>query len=603
MNTHVVPSVDCDLPGVAFAGRRSRERHRRPPWRAQPVSIAQPALSIQTIGPVAISWNGEALPLPASRKTRALLGYLVLCARPQRRERLCELLWEVPDDPRAALRWSLSKLRPLVNVGGETRLIADREQVRIQIDPVRVDFEHIAAVASGEEAVGEDTTAHGLAEAWECANRVLMEDCELSNQPTFSAWLDHKRTELVRLRVKLARRLAQAPDLSLEESEVWAERWWLDAPFDPAAAQHAVLARRKLGREREAVALADQMERAFRDAGLEPPDFSICPFEVAPATGPAAGPPHADAARVPARVAPATLDSGPSIAPEAADGPAVPHQSIRFTEAQDGVSLAWAVAGDKEHPALLKAGTWPSHLELDWGAPIWSGLYRSLTDSFRFIRYDERGCGLSDWMVPEISLARSVGDLERVVDAAGLDRFPLLGMSHGAAAAITYAARHPERVSHLVLVGGFAAGWRHTASAEEVREREAVMVLAERGWGRTNPSYRHLLSQTLMPSATAEDLAEFDAVQRRTTSTENVMRVFDMISTIDVRPLLKDVRAATLVLHSRNDIYVPVGAGRALAAQIPNAEFAGLDSDNHFLLGREPATADLVAAVRRFLGR
>ena len=130
-------------------------------------------------------------------------------------------------------------------------------------------------------------------------------------------------------------------------------------------------------------------------------------------------------------------------------------------------------------------------------------MFRELANSFHFIRYDERGCGLSDWDVPEISFESFVADLESVVDAAGLDRFPLLGISQGAAVSIEYAARHPDRVSHLILFGGYPAGWRHTASTDEAREREAVMVLTETGWGRENPSYRHLFSRTFMPSATS----------------------------------------------------------------------------------------------------
>ncbi|WP_146619971.1 alpha/beta hydrolase [Acuticoccus sediminis] len=555
--------------GVTTGGRRPRERQRRPAWRPQPVSEPPRTLTVQTCGPVEIALDGEILALPASRKTRALLGYLVLCGRPQRRERLCELFWEIPDDPRAALRWSLSKLRPLVNAAGETLLISDRDQVSIDTAPISVDAHRIDTCATRE-----DIPVTRLEEAWESASRLLLENCELTNQPAFSAWLEQKRTEMVRLRIRIARRLATSTELTPDEADKWAERWRADAPFDPSAAQQSVLARRKLGREHEATTMADAMDRSFREAGLQPPDFSPPVYEVA-------GAPK-DALCV------------------GEDNPA-PHQTIRFTQSDDAVTLAWTALGRPGCMPLVKSGCWPSHLELDWGTPVWGDLYRSLADDFRFVRYDERGTGLSDWTVPEISFERSVADLERVVDAAGFERVPLLGISHGAAVSIEFAARHPERVSHLILVGGYAAGWRHTASAEEIREREAVMLLTERGWSRANPYLRHILSQERIPGASAAELKRFDEVQSCSTSPANAARILDVMARIDVRERLRHVAAPTLVVHSRNDAFVPVSAGRALAAEIPCAEFVGLESENHLLLGREPATATLVAAIRRFL--
>jgi pimeloyl-ACP methyl ester carboxylesterase len=156
-------------------------------------------------------------------------------------------------------------------------------------------------------------------------------------------------------------------------------------------------------------------------------------------------------------------------------------------------------------------------------------------------------------------------------------------------------------VSHLILFGSYAAGWRHTATPEQVREREAVMVLTETGWGQTNPSYRHLFSQTFMPDATLEELAWFDEFQKSTTSPENAVRFLHAFADIDVRHRLKDVTAPTLVLHCRGDLRIPIASGRALASQIPNAQFIGLDSNNHLLLGRESASAEFIDAVRRFL--
>ncbi len=278
-------------------------------------------------------------------------------------------------------------------------------------------------------------------------------------------------------------------------------------------------------------------------------------------------------------------------------------QSVRFCKAKDGTKLAWAKVGvQKENPPLVKAANWLTHLELDWEAPIWSPLFRALAQQRCLVRYDERGCGLSDWDVADISLESFVTDLEAVVDAAGLDRFPLLGISQGASVSIEFAARHPERVSHLILFGGYAAGWRHTASPEEVREREAVMVLTEAGWGRDDPSYRHIFSQTFMPTATAEELSWFDEFQRRTTSPANAVRFLRAFADIDVRERLSTLAVPTLVLHSNGDRRIPVKTGTDLAATIPNAQFIGLDSDNHLLLGREAASSEFVKAIDWFLG-
>ena len=211
----------------------------------------------------------------------------------------------------------------------------------------------------------------------------------------------------------------------------------------------------------------------------------------------------------------------------------VPRQVVRFARADDQGPLAWSSAGAASNPPLIKTANWLSHLELDWEAPIWSPLFHDLTRTFRFIRYDGRGCGLSAREVPQVSFETMVSDLERVVDAAGLERFPLLGVSEGACIAIEYAARHPERVSHLILFGSFAAGWRHIATPEERREHEALMVLTEAGWERDNPCYRGLFSRSFMPDANSEELSWFDEFQRHTTSPTNAVRLLDAVSRID----------------------------------------------------------------------
>ncbi|MEV8542191.1 alpha/beta fold hydrolase, partial [Streptomyces sp. NPDC051572] len=132
------------------------------------------------------------------------------------------------------------------------------------------------------------------------------------------------------------------------------------------------------------------------------------------------------------------------------------HQTIRFCTADDGARIAYTSVGSG--PPLLKAANWMTHLDLEWSTPVWSHWLRGLARRRRLIRYDERGCGLSDWAVPSFTFDDWVDDLETVVEAAGLDRFPLLGVSQGGAVAVAYAVRHPERVSRLILAGGYARG-------------------------------------------------------------------------------------------------------------------------------------------------
>jgi len=299
---------------------------------------------------------------------------------------------------------------------------------------------------------------------------------------------------------------------------------------------------------------------------------------------------------------PAPLDAAPPEAPAApvTGRQLLQRQKVGFCLARDGARIAYGVVG--EGPPLVKAANWLNHLELDWDSPVWAPMFRELARDHRFIRYDERGNGLSDWSVADLSFEAFVDDLEAVVEGMGLERFPLIGISQGCAVAIAYAVRHPERVSHLILWGGYAAGWRIDASPEVQAEREAVITLVRHGWGRDDHAYRQIFSSTFMPSANLDELAWFNEFQRRTTSGENAARFLEAFASIDVRHLLGQVRCPTLVMHAKGDRRIPLSAAGALAAGIPGAELVTLDSDSHLLLGREPASEDFVAHVRDFIG-
>ncbi|HWM93738.1 MAG TPA: alpha/beta fold hydrolase, partial [Thermoanaerobaculia bacterium] len=222
---------------------------------------------------------------------------------------------------------------------------------------------------------------------------------------------------------------------------------------------------------------------------------------------------------------------------------------------------------------------------------------------FRFVRYDERGCGMSDWEVGNLGQERWTDDLESVVEAAGCrEPIVLLGISQGGAPAIEYAARHPERVSHLVLYGCYSQGWMKRGDESDRRRYEAMIELIEQGWGGSNPVFRQLFTSRFIPGGTDEQLNWFNDLCLKTTSAQNAARLLETRAHIDVRQRLGDVRVPTLVIHARNDQVIPLGSGKILASEIPGAEFVELDTANHVLLRDESAWRRFCEAVLDFTG-
>ena len=276
-------------------------------------------------------------------------------------------------------------------------------------------------------------------------------------------------------------------------------------------------------------------------------------------------------------------------------------QEIHFCTTTDGVRIAYATAG--MGTPLVKSANWLNHLEFDWRSPIWRHLLEEFARDHLLVRYDERGNGLSDWNVEDLSFEAFVRDLESVVDALGLERFPLLGISQGGSVAIAYAVRHPERVSHLILYGAYAQGWsKRGASPEEIERRKAALTLVKLGWGQDNPAFRQMWTTLYVPDATLEQMQWFNDLQRISTSPENAIRLSETFSTIDVLDLLPQLKVPTLVMHCRNESVVPFEEGRRLAALIPGARFVPLEGRNHLLLESEPAWTTFITEVRRFLG-
>jgi pimeloyl-ACP methyl ester carboxylesterase/DNA-binding SARP family transcriptional activator len=514
-------------------------------------------MRLRLLGPMAVIADGKAVQLPASRKTRALLGYLVAEAKPVRRERLTHLFWEVPDDPRGALRWSLSKLRGILG----DAIVADRESAALDPIGLDIDFAELKAAAANLADIPTETLERLSA----AASGPFMEDLDLAGCDDFNAWriatAEDVRVRLDRLCAELTAR-DLAPDRLLPHVRAWAERSPHDA--EPAEALCRLLI--AAGREEEAEAQRALLTRRLAEAGIPAP---------------------AAVRECPARDLPEEPAPHPIL-----------KQEIHFCQASDGTTLAYSVTGTG--PPIVKAANWLNHLEADLVSPLWRHWILALTSMRSLWRYDERGNGLSDWNAP-LDFEAFVDDLESVVDAAGLDRFDLLGISQGAAVAIAYSVRHPERVRKMHLWGGYALGWAHRGDPREIERREAMLELTRQGWAIDNPAYRQMFTSLYLPGASQEQEDYFNEMQRLTTSAENAAALQRVFGEIDVTDLLGQVTTPTLVGHSTRDAVVPFEAGRALAARIPGARFIAVESPNHLLLETDPGWPKYARVVEEFL--
>ncbi len=259
------------------------------------------------------------------------------------------------------------------------------------------------------------------------------------------------------------------------------------------------------------------------------------------------------------------------------------HQEVRFCRADDGVRLAWARHGSG--PPLLIVSCWLSHLQHDWQSPVWRHFLDDLGDVATVVRYDERGFGLSEWDVADFSLERRLADLETLVEAAGLSRFAVLGMSGGAPVALAYAHAHPERVTRMVLYGAMAAGGLRPEHSDE---EAAFLAMIRAGWARPDPLFRRVFTNAFIPDANEQQMEWMDELQRTSTNTDNAVCSRIARRQVDVSHLLPDIAAPTLVLHADDDRVAPAWGVR-LAAEIPDARLVMLDSRNHVLLADEPA--------------
>ena len=537
-------------------------------------------LRISVLGRLAVLRDGTKLQLPPSKKTRGLLAYLAVTARAHSRNRLCAMFWSLPDDPRAGLRWSLSRLRTMADTEDDRAIIADRDNVELNHDGVTVD---ILSLRDAARAGVASLPTEALRAAAEALESDFLEGLDLPDCEEFHSWCTAQREETRQLRARvlaaLIDRLRDAPAEALHHARVLS----LLEPADEGAQASLVRLLRATGRWREA-------DEQFQRAQKRLQEFSALPTGVLRRA--AQAPLQADAS-TPALAADSVPSGGPASFPTS--------QDMRFCRTADDVQIAYACTG--EGSPLVKVANWLNHLEFDWQSPVWNHFLHGLAAKHRLVRYDARGSGLSDWKVEDLSFAAFIRDLESVIDALRIDRLPLLGISQGAAISIAYAVRHPERVSHLVVYGGFARGLRRRGTRQAIEQADTLNAVIRHGWANENPAYRQLFTSLFIPGASLEQMQWFNDLQRVTTSPENALRMRAVFDEIDVVALLPKVRVPTLVLHCRDDAIVPFEEGRLIAANIPDARFIALEGRNHLILKNDPARARFLEEVTNFLRR
>lgn len=525
-------------------------------------------LMLALTGTLSVRLDGKALDLPPSKKARALLAYLAAADRPQRREHLVGLLWNDAEDGREGLRWCLSRLRKTLEPDGRERLSADRNTVALLTAQTDCDVRMLKQIATLTPTAA---STDSLIAAAEMVRGDFLAGLDLPDCYEFRLWCMAERESLRRIQMAILAALCDRLDPG-EQALGYARRRVLLEPEEETAHLALLDLLLALGRQSEAEAHVATARHQFENAGLAPPHRLIRRWAE-----------H--------KGAPRTITPPSAVA-------AAPGQRVQFCTAADGVRIAYIAAG--EGPRVLKTANWLSHLEHEITNPLSQHLIDTMGRGRQFIRYDRRGCGLSDRMSTRLGFEDSMLDLE-VVGSLFDDRpFDLFAVSGGCSLAIAYAARHPEKVRRMILIGGSPLGW-HNRSTDERATREALIELTRHGWGADNPAFRQVFTSMMFPDATPEQAVWFNELQRISSSAETAAQIMDQFGHYDVTGLLPQVQCPTLVLHSRNDAMVSVELGRQCAAGIPGAQFITLPSRNHIILESEPAWPLLKAEIEAFL--
>lgn len=516
-------------------------------------------IEIRLLGPFQVLLDGRPVPEDswARRDAAALVKLLALSRGCQlHREQVMDQLWPdlgveeaAPRLHKAAhfARKAIGRADAVV-LRGEMVSLLPGLRVRIDVD----DFEK-----SAREALASGSAAEAAAVLDRYAGEPLPAD-------PYADWAAEPRERLAGLRDRL-----------LRQAQRWHEILERD-PVDEAAHLELMRALARTGDLRAALRQFESLDRALRrELGTEPgPEARKLRDELAEALRDVGSMTPADVGRL--------------------------EQQIRFCRTADGVTIAYAGSGSG--PPLVRAANWLTHVDHDWNSSVWRHWLVDLSRKHRLIRYDERGCGLSDWDIEPPTFESWVQDLEAVVDSAGVDRFPLLGVSRAGPVAIAYATRHPERVTKLVLYGTYVQGRLARATSEEQRRLHRAQVeLARLGWGRDDPTFRQVFTSQFMPEASRELWDEFNELQRRTVSAENAALILEVGAGVDVTMEAASLRVPTLVLHARDDRRAPFEQGRLTASLIPDSRLVALESSNHILLADEPAWPVFLREVEAFL--
>jgi len=537
-------------------------------------------ISVSALGGLSIrSPVGEEITFP-TKKCRGLLVYLAISrGKPRSREHLAGLLWSrsAEEQARASLRQTLAALRkasevldiPLLNVGTDNIALATEAVV--------------ADVLELEDCASQGTT-EALQQIAELYQGDFLDGFSLRER-SFDEWVSQERNRLQHLAVNgMQTLLAQQEQVgaTIEGIQV-AQKLLLIDPLQESTHRALMRLYRKAGHREQALQQYETCRALLHDELDVEPDVSTRALYQEVLASNATG-----TATVAAEISEPKKDADPGI-----------KQAIRFCSTEDGKRISYATSGSG--PPLVKTANWLSHLEFDWRSPVWRHWLEALSADHTLVRYDPGGCGLSDWDVDQISFDSWLRELEAVVAAARLDRFPLLGISQGGAIAIAYAVLYPERVTHLILYGAYARGKFKRDPSEQGKEELALAQLVKLGWGKDNPAFRQVFTTLFIPEGTAEQHKWFNDLQRVSMSPDNAAKFIQALGEIDVEELLPQVRVPTLVLHAENDARVSFNEGRLLASQIPDAIFVPLSGNNHILLEDEPAWPQFLAAVRDFL--
>jgi len=529
-------------------------------------------MNIAVLGPVGVRRGADVEPI-SSRRQRQLLVVLAMHAEAGvTHDRIADLLWpeDPPEDAAATVRTIASRLRRTLGAAASIETLPTG--YRLVATDGRLDLDELHDL--GRRQPGTDDIER-LAELERVDTLWRGDPLPEVDHPEVEAarqQLRSLRSELQEERATLLVELGRAVEaMALAEALVHAH------PYREGPVAVLVRALYALGRQADALeAVRHLRRRLVGELGVDPsPAIEALESDVLGQRLPGLQPGREE----------------PS--------PHEPSQRIQFCTTGDGTRIAYATSGDG--PWLVKAANWMTHLDYDWTSPVWRHWLTDLSRDHRLLRYDERGCGLSDRDVT-FSFDAWVDDLEVVVDAAGVDRFPLLGVSQGGAVAIAYAVRHPERVSHLVLWGAYGLGRTARAETEvERREAELNVELARVGWGTDDPTFRQVFTSQFMPDGTREQWEEFNELQRMTCSPENAARFMQVFGEIDVLEIATQVRVPTLLMHSRDELRVPVSAATTLAGLIPDSQLVPLPSRNHILGADEPAWPSFLGELERFL--